>query len=812
MNCTKLALFCAATALVLAWESTAFGQAMMGDVPAPSPARSAPPDAAETATLGEVVVTARKVEENLQRVPVAVTAFSGAALQKQGAVTISDVATLTPGLLTPPGLAGDTTVIFEIRGQVQPDHNPTLDPSVGIYVDGYYWARPQGLNGDLLDVNSVQTLKGPQGTLFGRNTTGGAILIQTNDPDFKGVHGVVSGSYGRFNYGSESAIVNLPLIDDKLAMRAAFEHFAADGYAYDPNNNVHPGNHDRWTARLKLLYKPTDSLSVLLSAEQFQSKNIIPLRLGYISPSSPENLDVALQTGTPVATCFANRAACSSTGYQLLSKNVQLSSNSDVTPAPRGFVPFEEVKTQTYAATATLDTAFGAIKAIGGYRKVGYTTVLNADGSGYNVHIASYPINTDQYSGEIQATGKALGNKLDFAGGLYYFTESGTEDELITGLPTLTQALGRYSVTQFLGDVHNDSKGIYGQASYHLTEKLSVTGGLRYSTDTKALTLYNGAYNAGTAVSIPPGAIFTCYLTSCPLSRSDSFNGVSWAASTDYQLTQNSLVYVRASHGFRSGGENIRATSKGNFLPFQPEQATSYEGGVKSEFLDHRVRLNIAGYYTKVTDLQRTTSISDSAGHVTLLEDNAGQADFMGGEAELQALLVRDFRIDGSAAYTHPKYVRYIDPLTGFDRSHEPFANVPRWTFTVSPIFSHEFDVRRFELRGDFIYTSKMSIYGQGFYVDNAGVTRNATDGTPTSPAEAAAYTRALTSPAALIVNARASITVMNDRLELAAWGKNLTDNRDPIAGLALFGLGDVFHYNREPRTFGVTATYKFGN
>jgi outer membrane receptor protein involved in Fe transport len=194
-------------------------------------------------------------------------------------------------------------------------------------------------------VKSVQTLKGPQGTLFGRNTTGGAILIQTNDPDFKGVHGVVSGSYGRFNYGSESAIVNLPLIDDKLAMRAAYEHLAADGYAYDPNNNVHPGNHDRWTARLKLLYKPTDSLSVLLSAEQFQSRNIIPLRIGYISPGSPENLDVALQTGTPVATCFANRAACSGTGYQLLSKNVQLSSNSDVIPAPRGFVPFEEVKT-----------------------------------------------------------------------------------------------------------------------------------------------------------------------------------------------------------------------------------------------------------------------------------------------------------------------------------------------------------------------------------------------------------------------------------------------------------------------------------
>jgi iron complex outermembrane receptor protein len=767
---------------------------------------------ASTETLGEVVVTARKVSENLQSVPIAVTAFSGADLQQQTATSVSDVANLTPGLVIRQGFQGDTSAVFQLRGQYQIDSNATLDPSVGIYVDGLYWARSYGINSDLLDIQSVQTLKGPQGTLFGRNTTGGAILFQTNDPDFNGVSGLVSGTYGRFEEGTGSAVLNLPLVDDKLAVRVAFERTTRNGYTYDPNNGDHAGNQNSWEARGKLLFKPTGNFSVLLSAEQFESDaRMNPFRIAYNSPTSPANLEAALESGTPVGTCFAALAACTAKGYQLLQANVASATGSDRVPAPPGLVPRGYAKTQTYTATTTLDTAFGVIKAIGGYRQVSEFTDQNTDGAGYFFIDGHNPEDLSQYSVELQATGKAFDNHLDFATGVYYFHESGTDETQYTGLPEVSAAAGASSVGLYHGIVNNISKGVYGQTTYHLTDKLSLTGGLRYSVDDKGLTLNNGSYNAGTFSAPAAGALFTCYLSACPLHRGDSFSGTSYTASIDYALTSDVMVYIKTAKGYRSGGENIRAVSNGTFVPFQPETATSYETGIKSEYLDHRLRVNFASYYTIVNDYQSPTSLTTPGGQISIIETNAGRAHFYGFEAEAQALLGGGFRVNATVANTHAEYVTYVDPFTHFDRSHEPFANVPLWTATVSPIFTHDFGIGRFALRGDFIYTSQSKVYGQGFYVDANGLTRNDTDGTVTDPAEAAAITNALTSPASVIVDARASVTVLDNRLELAAWGKNLTDNRDTIAGQAIFGLGHVFVIQREPRTFGLTATYKFG-
>jgi iron complex outermembrane receptor protein len=187
----------------------------------PAMAQQAPAGAAPAADAGtglnDIIVTARKVSEKLQDVPVSVTAFSGQDLKDQGTARVEDLAQFTPGLQVIGSAADTDAPIFASRGQAQTDVIATLEPSVGVYLDGIYVARSHGLNADLLDIASVQTLKGPQGTLFGHNTSAGAILLQTNDPKLNETSGSVSGTYGRFNEADAAGIVNVPLIKDKLA-------------------------------------------------------------------------------------------------------------------------------------------------------------------------------------------------------------------------------------------------------------------------------------------------------------------------------------------------------------------------------------------------------------------------------------------------------------------------------------------------------------------------------------------------------------------------------------------------------------------
>ena len=188
----------------------------------------------DSAGLTEIIVTARKVEENLQDVPVAVTAFSGEDLQNQNIQRLQDVANFTPGLAMRQGSSTPSAVTITLRGLVQTDILATLDPSVGTYVDGVYWSRAYGLNSDILDASSVRVLKGPQGTLFGRNTTGGALLINTNDPDLNEYGGKISASYGRFNELTLNAVSNIPIIEDKIAIRLTGQRFQRAATLVDP--------------------------------------------------------------------------------------------------------------------------------------------------------------------------------------------------------------------------------------------------------------------------------------------------------------------------------------------------------------------------------------------------------------------------------------------------------------------------------------------------------------------------------------------------------------------------------------------------
>jgi len=805
----------------------AMAQESSGNVSA-DPAASAQV-ASNSGGLDEIVVTARRTGENLQSVPVAVTAFTGDVLRQVNARSVSDMALLTPGLQVNYSTSTSAGAIYTLRGQVQQDPIANQDAAVGVYVDGLYWARAYGANADLLDVQGVQVLKGPQGTLFGRNTTGGAVLLTTNDPNYNGFSGMVSGSYGRFDYRSVAGVINAPLVEDKLALRVAGQWVKRDGYINDLNNGVKLGNINNYTARSKLLINPTETLGIVFSGEWYRSKTRNePQRLVYASPTGPTALQAVVQTdglvaaGTPTAFgglgCFdpaGPSATCQARATQLLDASITRNrgNNADLNSIPRSYV-----KTQTYGANATLDTSFGTIKAITGYRKVVSESYNDNDGSPFFVLDVGNGLGKDpgiyndraslsQFSAEVVFTGQALQGRLNFAAGVYYFHESGSDASVSEALVNINPS---QSGIWFYGRLKNDSQSAFAQVTYHASDALSFTGGVRYSIDDKELTSFNGAYPFGMVPGVGSPSVFCLVAAVCPAKRQNSFEGLSYTASVDYKIRDGLLIYVKTDKGFRSGGQNIRSTSAAGFVPFDPETAYSYEGGIKSEFLDRRLRVNVAGYYSTLNDIQRTiTFVVPGGGGVSTGILNAGKAEIYGAEFQANAVLPGGFRLDGTLAYTHPKYVRFDD--NGFDRRRDAFYGVPKWTASISPSWSNEFDFGELLVRADFAYQSDMNISPVAFYTDAAGVTRDAQNGNPVSPADAAGYLRGATDEAHWLINARAALTVMDGALELAVWGKNLTNERDYVAGLTLPGLGYSAAGQREPRTFGVSGTFKFG-
>jgi len=792
---------------------------VVGCMATPAWAQDSSAGAASSDQLTDIVVTARKVSENVQRVPIAITAYSGEELKKQNVRNLTDAALLTPGLQLAPAQTNTAAVLIQMRGQVQQDTLATIDPSVGTYVDGVYWARAYGLNASLVDVQSFQALKGPQGTLFGRNTTGGAILVNTNDPSFAdGLSGSLSGTYGRFNQQSLTAVLNVPVVSDKLAARFVYAGNRRDGYVKEVNSGRTIGNVNDYTLRAKVLVQPTDSFRVLLSADKFHTDTFIdPGHLRYFSPNGFASLEAGLESLGSDA-CLADQAACVSLGNGIMQNETRFGGSryfASLTAAPEA-----KLDAETYSATATLDTSFGAIKAIGAYRTTNSfifdsdndgAAVKLLDGSGTQAYGFYNNQQMKQWSGELVATGKALDNKLDFAVGGFLFHEYGHDDTPSSSVTEVAKLRtgGLRAITVSYGEIDTKSVGLYGQTTYHATDKLSITTGIRWSEDKRGLVSY-----ARTALVIPPSTIAASIcafpVQGCPYGRSKNFSGWAYTASLDYQATEDVLVYLKTAKGFRSGGQVLRGIGAvpPSLTPFEPEIVYSYEGGIKAELFDRRLRVNLAGYYTRSKDVQRNTTVVQN-NTTSTVTSNAGKVDIYGGELEFTAILGGGFRLSGSAAYTRPKYVSFID-FNGFDRRHEPFQLTPRWTASLSPQWSGNVGIGDLSLRVDAMYQSSQYNYPQGFYQDATGAWFDATSGAATSVADVNGFNEATIDKQHVLVNANATLTVLDGKLDLTVWGKNLTDVADYANTLPITGLQFARVMYREPRTYGVTATVRF--
>ncbi len=746
---------------------------------------------ANEANEGEILVLGvTKQAENIQDVPTTVTAFDAVKLDQQGLKDIASVANFTPGVNIRGGGNNPTALNVSIRGQIQNDTLATLEPSVGIYLDELYIARNYGISGEMVDMKSVQVLKGPQGTLFGRNTSAGAVVMQTADPEFGAVSGTLRATYGRFDERSGSGVINLPL-GENVAVRGALFYAKRGNYQRDVNTGKGYGKRDMIDGRIKLSANLAEGLNLLLSGEWTDSD--------IKGPAFQNTLFYLPGVGDVAA---GDRAKYKN------EDSVSITPATVFTGAPKADL-FNSMKTQTYMAKLKLETGFGEIKLINGYRHIKGNNLIDLDGSSFPGHFTQGIQNLKQYSSELQATGKAFGDMVDFAAGLTYMRETGTDDSRSATVQNTAIWSG------FSGGLDNNSYGIYAQANVHASDKLSVVIGGRYSKDKKGVIAQSAVFPGnGTvpAVCLPQtyqiAKVLAGTLTAadCNRNRSDTWNNFSYTVGLNYQVSDDVMVYAKQSRGYRAGAQQARTLTLTDTTPANPEIVNEQEIGIKSQFADRRVTLNLAGFHNKVRDAQRSVILNIGGVNQTILE-NAG-TETWGFETDFNVKVTDGLDLFGSFSVIDPKYTSYngftsvAGVLTAVDKSGDNLVSVVKKTFAVGGNYSGDLGFARLNLNASYSWRGKSFQNGErgpGFIAN----------GVPA--ALVPAYLKAVTSKAIGVTNVRAALAFgPEDNYEIALWGRNIFNERTAIYALYLGGLNYVGTMWNDPATYGVTATLKF--
>lgn len=780
--------------------------------------------------IEEIIVTSRKTVESVQSTPIAVTALSGDALQLAQVTEIADMKRTTPNLSVLPGGTGSSALVFvAIRGAAQVSPGGAADASVGTYIDGVYFARPTGGNLDMFDIQRAEVLRGPQGTLFGRNTTGGAISITTNDPtgEFEGYAKVDLGNYNSQKF---EGVVNVPLIGDELAMRVSLRYNTHDGYGdykgySDPNGFVFDGlnqeaselDHNAY-GRIKLVWEPRDSILVAKFGADWgdmedsgQRTKVVainedfvagPLTLGQVmglSGFDPDNF-IRQQSGGDTYWNVDNSSANPVYNDSYLGQPQSTNENSG----------------------AYLDLEFEVgdfvIKSITSYRETRSTGVVDLDGTPLNLLTFHSQWDQEQVSQEFQFNG-SLTDKLDMISGVYYFKENSSELSRSRAFgvfadlfaPSIAPELAGAPVNAGSdGAFENTSVGAFAQFNYHFTDDLRGTFGLRYTKDTRdvswagqtpELSVYNPDPIANCTILLAGDTVDNPGI--CAKTDSVDFEYPAWLLSLDYQVTPDLFLYASTSGASMAGGWNVRATKA---PAFEPENVMGVETGFKVEVLDNTLRVNGALFYNKSDDQQRFINEWDPiVGSTTQYVRNAGKSNAYGAEFELTWLPWDGMTISSSLAFLETQYDEYdvTEVYSGttttvvVDHSDEHAPQAPEKTFSLAATQVLDTALGEVELHADY------------YWVDETWFQDTTIREGDAIAAQQAEEKKWNSIPSYGLVNAQATLRMANEQIELSLWGKNLAD-KEYFTGVANFytAFGTANRYYGTPRTFGIGAKY----
>lgn len=699
-------------------------------------------------SIEEIIVTARRREESIQDVPVAVTAFSGKLLKDMNVTHIENLGQVVPGLTVSTSANRRTVPAFAIRGQRNDAAFISNDPSVGIYIAEAPQVRVFGLAQSMYDLESVQVLKGPQGTLFGRNTTGGAILIQPKRPELNEYSGYIETRLGNLDRTDFQGAVSIPL-GDKNAIRVSMNKTKRDGYVKDVNLRQDLSDENTVSGRAILYSEVTENINNTLYLDYFDADQTgSGTKLTAVNPNSNAerlyNLSEVLTSQT-----------------QLL--NFHETENSFRTGSTGKNVGVSTVTEWNLANDLLLKNIFS-------YRDIEMEEIQDLDGTVFPVVEVAYERQTNkQLSEEVQIQGNAFNDNMKWVIGAFYFEEEGDRE-------TLVRAFGNTPNPRY-GNAVNKSSSIYSQIDYGITEFLEITVGLRYTRDKREFE--QNLYSAAT------GACLLC------AARKKDYSDTTYNVSLKWNLSDDKMLYASTRKGYRAGGFDSSANTQGALEPFDPEEVIDYEVGFKGDWLLQRstLRANIAGYYTDYKDIQRAT-IGQVGGVPVTSIFNAAEASIKGAEIEINYKTSR-VELIGTAAWTDAEYKKFITEAAGgpIDNSDNKFAWIPELTYRLGVRFhlaSSANGIGDVYIRGD--YSWQDEIYHSEF-----NDPRNHQD----------SYE---------ILSSRLDFEgFLSEKIDLGIWGRNLTNEKYFISSGDQFGsTGIVVRGPSEPRTWGVDLRYSF--
>lgn len=642
---------------------------------------------ADTArSAGEIIVTALRRDTTLQKTPAAVTAISGEEMASRGINTVEDLAAVVPAVSFGKNIG---QAHIAVRGIGSDSVVAGQDPRVAFYQDGVYIARPDAQLAGMFDVESVQVLKGPQGTLYGRNATGGAIVITSARPTDE-MAGYFRAGYGNYNALRLEMAASGP-VSDTLSVRFAAKYERHDGYGKNVVTGTDIDDKDEIGVRASALWRPVEGLE-LLTIFDYSNEADRANSLHYFGNARPGVVAKGLLLG----------------GTALLNSR-DIASDID---------PRVHIRTWGIAQHVTYDAGWATFKSVTAYRKVQSSNLVDIDGTSIQLGFDELFNNSKQLSEELTVDGK-VGDRLSWLlGGQYFYEDIGPAGSEI---PISSAAIGGplnsvRDAFYALGFQKTHGLAAYGQLSYEILDGLKLTVGGRYSTEKKKLDDdfqldFSRPWTPGGPLVSTPGF---------PRHLEDRFSRFTPTATIEYQVTPEIFTYFTYSQGFKSGGYAFGV----NQPAYRPEKITNYEGGIKTTLMNGAVTANLIGFHYDYTDLQ----VTQVRGNVSVTE-NAASAKVDGLEVELAFRPVHGVAIGGNYAYVNAKYKDFmtVDPSNaiipncvagGFgtvnssgqcvqDLSGNTLSQAPKHSFMVYASGTMNVGNNELTLRADYNYRSK---------------------------------------------------------------------------------------------------------
>lgn len=727
--------------------------------------------------LNEIIVTAQRREEKLQDVPIAVTAFDASSIDRNQISSVQNIANQVPNLWMETNTGLQNGARAALRGIGEDESFFTSDPPVGIYVDDVYIPRQNGALFDLYDIERIEVLRGPQGTLYGRNTSAGAIKLVSRKPDAttRGMLEVAAGNYDRIDVKASLS----GELTDGLSGQVAFLSRQRDGLDLNLVNNERVNDQDVLAGRVSLRWQPSDKADFILTYDQLRDRSTPGFATG-----------VLLQPPGGLGPWDKNEQYDGDTDVHTL--------RSDLTD------PISKLDQRGVSLTASFDIGEATLKSITAWREMTYEFLLDADGQDTCFGLALPCLHLyqdqkqDQVSEELQLSGRAFNGLLDYVVGGYWFKEQNSQITETVILAPFGQ--NPYSDTTL--DTH--SIAAYGSGSWHLNDQWTVTTGLRWTRDTKdfASAVFDPSgvqrevcvaptgrtvFSAGPCtVASPAGAI------TAPLERQikKSWSSLTPRLSIDYSPKDGLMFYGSVSKGFKSGAFDGRESSAQLYAleAIAPEKVLAYEAGFKADWLGRRLRTNVALFLNEIDDLQGTGT-DQTTGALTRF--SIGDVQTKGVELEVTAVPVRGLEISGSIGLLDNKYTKInFDQIadcgpvgTGTKDLKQKFA--PKFSSNLAINYNIP------SVFGGSVTMGGNWTHKSSFYHGSCNPVAALEDGFD-------------------MIDAQLAWERDDSRWRLALALKNLTNTEYAMGNFFIPGLGFNAMYFNAPRTWTLTARYSF--